>query len=94
MKLSVVFVRTSSFILRPYIFIPYCNQHPYESSNINIRGTIHILKAARKYKPEKVFFASTAAVYPIYDNAVNETFATGPMDIYGLSKLTGRAFVQ
>ncbi len=69
-------------------FIPYCNQHPYESSNINIRGTIHILKAARKYKPEKVFFASTAAVYPIYDNAVNETFATGPMDIYGLSKLT------
>lgn len=70
-------------------FIPYCNQHPYESSNINIRGTIHILKAARKYKPEKVFFASTAAVYPIYDNAVNETFATGPMDIYGLSKLTG-----
>ncbi len=70
-------------------FIPYCNQHPYESSNINIRGTIHILKAAKKYKPKKVFFASTAAVYPIYDHAVSETHITGPMDIYGLSKLTG-----
>jgi UDP-glucose 4-epimerase len=70
-------------------FIPYCNQHPYESSNINIRGTINLLKAAKKYQPEKVFFASTAAVYPIYDQAVSETFATGPMDIYGLSKLTG-----
>ena len=23
-------------------FIPYCNQHPYESSNININGTINI----------------------------------------------------
>jgi UDP-glucose 4-epimerase len=70
-------------------FIPYCNEHPYESSNINIRGTIHILEAAKKVGVKKFFFASTAAVYPIYDNAVNETHETGPMDIYGLSKLTG-----
>ena len=70
-------------------FIPYCNQHPYESSNINITGTINILDAVEKYKARKVFFASTAAVYPISDSAVNETHETGPMDIYGLSKLTG-----
>ncbi len=70
-------------------FIPYCNQHPFESSDINIRGTIHILNAARKYNTSKVFFASTAAVYPIYDNAVSERHQTGPMDIYGLSKLAG-----
>lgn len=70
-------------------FIPYCNQHPFESSDINIRGTIHILNAAKKHKASKVFFASTAAVYPIYDEAVSETHQTGPMDIYGLSKLTG-----
>jgi UDP-glucose 4-epimerase len=70
-------------------FIPYCNQHPYESSNININGTINILNCARKYNSKKVFFASTAAVYPIYDEAVNETHGVGPMDIYGLSKLTG-----
>jgi UDP-glucose 4-epimerase len=25
-------------------FIPYCNQHPFESSDINIRGTIHVLQ--------------------------------------------------
>lgn len=70
-------------------FIPYCNQHPFESSNINIRGTIHVLNACKKYQVKKVFFASTAAVYPIYDEAVSETHPTGPMDIYGLSKLTG-----
>ena len=70
-------------------FIPYCNQHPYESSNINIRGTIHVLNACQKYNVKKVFFASTAAVYPIYNVAVSETNPTGPMDIYGLSKLTG-----
>lgn len=70
-------------------FIPYCNQHPFESSNINIQGTINILKCAKMVKPEKIFFASTAAVYPIYDKAVNEDHDFGPMDIYGLSKLTG-----
>jgi UDP-glucose 4-epimerase len=70
-------------------FIPYCNEHPYESSDINIRGTINVLDAAKKYNAMKVFFASTAAVYPIYDVAVSENHATGPLDIYGLSKLTG-----
>jgi UDP-glucose 4-epimerase len=70
-------------------FIPYCNQHPYESSDINIRGTTHILQACQKQKIKKLFFASTAAVYPIYDEAVTEKHQTGPLDIYGLSKLTG-----
>lgn len=70
-------------------FIPYCNEHPYESSTINIQGTINILDASRNVKVEQFFFASTAAVYPIYDQGVNEFHPTGPMDIYGLSKLTG-----
>jgi UDP-glucose 4-epimerase len=70
-------------------FIPYCNEHPYKSANINISGTINILDAAEKFKTSKVLFASTAAVYPIYNEAVSEKNATEPLDIYGLSKLTG-----
>lgn len=71
-------------------FIPYCNQHPFESSNINIQGTINVLDAARKSgSVKKFFFASTAAVYPICDEAVNEEVQPFPLDIYGLSKLTG-----
>jgi UDP-glucose 4-epimerase len=70
-------------------FIPYCNEHPFESSNINIQGTINVLDAAEKSGVGKVFFASTAAVYPIYDEAVAETHTVLPLDIYGLSKLTG-----
>ena len=71
-------------------FIPYCNQHPYESANINIQGTMNILVAAENAKSvKKVLFASTAATYPIYDDAVTEEHETGPLDIYGLSKLTG-----
>jgi len=70
-------------------FIPYCNQYPYEASNININGTINILENCRNHKVKKVFFASTAAVYPIYDEAVSEKHEVAPLDIYGISKLTG-----
>ena len=31
-------------------FIPYCNQHPFKSSNINIQGTINVLSAAKSLK--------------------------------------------
>ena len=70
-------------------FIPYCNEHPHESANINIQGTINVLNAVKKSGVKKVFFASTAAVYPISDEAVSEKHDTDPLDIYGLSKLVG-----
>ena len=71
-------------------FIPYCNRHPFESSQINIQGTKNILDASVRTKSvKKVLYASTAAVYPILDGPISENTTTGPLDIYGLSKLTG-----
>jgi UDP-glucose 4-epimerase len=71
-------------------FIPYCNQHPFEAADTNIRGTMNVLKACKNLpKLKKFFFASTAAVYPIADVAVGETYELRPLDIYGISKLTG-----
>jgi UDP-glucose 4-epimerase len=70
-------------------FIPYCNEHPFEAADTNIRGTMNILNACRELPSlKKVFMASTAAVYPISDEAVGETHEVHPLDIYGLSKLT------
>ncbi len=69
-------------------FIPYCNEHPAEAADININGTIGVLDAAQKCGTVKqVFVASTAAVYPIADGAMDEAHPTGPMDIYGTTKL-------
>jgi len=71
-------------------FIPYCNEHPFESANINIMGTSNLLESAKKLsRLEKIFFASTAAVYPIYDLAIPEDLNASPSDIYGLSKVAG-----
>lgn len=69
-------------------FIPYCNEHPAEAADININGTISVLDAcAATPSVEQVFVASTAAVYPIADGAMAEDHTTGPMDIYGTTKL-------
>lgn len=76
-------------------FIPYCNEHPFESSDINIRGTMNVLAAAQKISNlKKILFASTAAVYPISDVAVSETDEVRPLDIYGLSKLAGEQLLH
>jgi UDP-glucose 4-epimerase len=71
-------------------FIPYCNEHPFESANINIAGTINVLNSCRLAgSVGKVLFASTAAVYPIFEEAIPESLQPAPSDIYGLSKMTG-----
>lgn len=71
-------------------FIPDCNKYPFESSITNIQGTKNILEAAAKLKKlDCLFFASTAAVYPIIDHPLSETDKKDPLDIYGLSKITG-----
>lgn len=76
-------------------FIPYCNAQPYESSNINLQGTLNVLDALRGVSSvEKVFFASTAAVYADSPTPVSETSPTGAMDIYGLTKLVGERLIQ
>ncbi len=76
-------------------FIPYCNEHPFEASDINIRGTINVLEAAKKVENlSKIFFASTAAVYPISDEPVSEDYEVRPLDIYGLSKLAGEQLME
>ena len=76
-------------------FIPYCNQHPYEAADTNIRGTMNVLNACKKLKGlKKVFFASTAAVYPICDESVSEEHEQLPLDIYGLTKFTGESLCK
>lgn len=71
-------------------FIPYCNEHPFAAANINITGTKNVLDICQEIPElEKFFFASTAAVYPIYDVGISESLNPAPTDIYGLSKLTG-----
>lgn len=74
--------------LAAFHFIPYCDQHPAATADVNINGTINVLEAAgTKGSVEQVFVASTAAVYPIAEGPMGEERTPGPMDIYGTTKL-------
>lgn len=76
-------------------FIPYCNQHPFEATQVNLAGTIHVLDALRAYgKCAKLLFASTAAVYPIQDEPAREDGATEPLDIYGMTKWVDESLMR
>jgi UDP-glucose 4-epimerase len=76
-------------------YIPYCNAHPYEASNINLIGTLNVLDALVGVPSvEKVFFASTAAVYADSPTPTSETSTVGPMDIYGLTKYLGERLIN
>ncbi len=76
-------------------FIPECNARPYEASELNLHGTLNVLDATRGVPSvEKVFFASTAAVYADSPVPVNESSPVGPTDIYGLTKMIGERLVR
>ena len=76
-------------------FIPYCNEHPIEASEINLMGTHVVLDSlAKHHLPKRLFFASTAAVYPPKEGEHLETDEPYPMDIYGLTKLCGERMIE
>lgn len=77
--------------LAAYHFIPFCDSHPAETIRVNTYGTQNLLEVIsnRENGPKKIICASTAAVYPPSETACKEDGRTGPIDIYGISKLAG-----
>jgi UDP-glucose 4-epimerase len=68
-------------------FIPYCNQHPDLACRTNIEGTQNVFDAAQASgSVERLFTASTAAVYPDCPGPIAETTARAPLDVYGMTK--------
>lgn len=70
-------------------YIPYCNENPGETFDVNVMGTRNLLEACEA----KFFFASSAAVYPPLNGALREDLH-GPIDIYGKTKLIAEDLVK
>jgi UDP-glucose 4-epimerase len=70
------------------VSVPYSVEHPHESQDVNLRGTLNVLEAARKGGVRRVVFASSAAVYG-EDPALpkRETMLPAPISPYGIEKL-------
>ena len=75
-------------------YIPYCDRNPVETVEVNVAGTRNLLSCLRSHLPERVFFASTAAVYKPGTTPHREPDIPGPTDIYGQTKLAGEELVE
>jgi UDP-glucose 4-epimerase len=61
--------------------------HPEIVENVNVNGTINVLKSCIKNNMKKIIFASSAAVYGDSNIAVTENIETKPISPYGTSKM-------
>jgi UDP-glucose 4-epimerase len=76
------------------VSVPYSVEHPQESHDVNIQGTINVLQAARKARTRRIVFASSAAIYgedPTLPKI--ETMRAEPMSPYGVEKITGEHYL-
>ncbi len=62
-------------------------QQPFEDFDVNVKGTLNMLSAARKHNVQRFVFASSNA--PIGENVppIDETKPARPLSPYGASKL-------
>ncbi len=77
------------------VSVPYSVEHPQETHDVNIQGTLNVLMAARKHRVRRVVFASSAAVYgeePTLPK--HEAMAPEPITPYGVEKLAGEAYLR
>lgn len=65
-----------------------CDRNPWESYQVNLLGTIHILEAARLFNVEQIIFASTQGTYAMGTKGNIDDFTIQrPTMVYGIEKL-------
>ena len=77
------------------VSVPYSVDHPQETHDVNIQGTLNVLEAAKKRGVRRVVFACSAAVYG--DNPklpLSEAEAPAPQSPYGIEKITGEYYLK
>jgi len=68
-------------------------ENPIKTNNVNVIGTLNVLKAAKENRVKKVVFASSSSIYglPKY-MPIDENHPTEPLSVYGASKLAAEKY--
>src|SRR5690554_5203478 len=81
---------------RPLASVPRSIEDPISSNEANVKGTLHVLIAAKDAGVKRVVYASSSSVYG--DQAVTEpkveTMPPQPISPYAVSKLSGEQYCQ
>lgn len=77
------------------VSVPYSVEHPQETHDVNIQGTLNVLLAARESGVGRVMFACSAAIYGEEPGLPKgETMPPAPVAPYGVEKITGEYYLQ
>jgi UDP-glucose 4-epimerase len=77
------------------VSVPYSVEHPQETHDVNIQGTLNVLQAARERHVRRVVFACSAAVYgEDPELPKRETMAPAPISPYGVEKIAGEHYLH
>lgn len=70
-------------------------EDPYDTTEVNVRGTLNVLLSAREMKNVKVIYASSASVYGGNPELPRkEDMIPDPLSLYALSKFTGEHYCR
>jgi nucleoside-diphosphate-sugar epimerase len=75
------------------VSVPYSVEHPQETHDVNLQGTLNVLEAARAAGARRVVFASSAAIYgDDPDLPKSENMRPAPVSPYGVEKLASEHY--
>ena len=67
---------------------------PRQNFDVNVKGTLKVVEAARKHGLKRLVFASSNAVVAGHPPPTNEGLPANPVSPYGASKAAGEAYVR
>ncbi len=75
--------------------VPYSIEHPVETTDENITGTVSVLTAAAKAKVRRVVYSASGSAYGEQEVLpLVETLPANPVNPYGLQKYVGELFAK
>lgn len=75
--------------------MPYSIEHPQETNEVNVAGTINILLAARDAKVKRVVYSASSSAYGAQTKLpFVETMTPHPLSPYGLQKFVGEEYCR
>ncbi|MCE9643701.1 NAD-dependent epimerase/dehydratase family protein [Candidatus Parcubacteria bacterium] len=75
--------------------VPYSIEHPVETTDENITGTVSVLTAAARAKVRRVVYSASGSAYGSQETLpLSEGLPANPVNPYGLQKYVGELFAR